>query len=389
MFILRWLISRTFRQAVDFRRQVRRYAKAQEDILTEEQIKALDDACNEITKVLDTTTDKKLINEALDQFEKTANKNIRPYPNSSMRENIDVILVAVTVAFAVRTFFLQPFKIPTGSMQPTLYGITFENLKETGGEIPTGFAKFVDRVFYGNKYVHVVAEEPGYLEQQSAPQRKFLLFKKQVLTVGGRDYDVWETHNDLLKEAGLDGTTRFEKGDDIIKVRIKSGDHLFVNRFTYNWRPPTRGEIIVFKTEGIEGLQQDQFYIKRLVGLPGEELSIGDDLHTRINGERLNAATEHFEYVYSYDLDHVEDNVYLGHVNGNVGSNIGKPYLSPLLYSGKDSYQIKEGHFMVLGDNTRNSLDSRAWGDFTRTNVIGQSAFVYWPISERFGWSHR
>ena len=52
-----------------------------------------------------------------------------------------------------------------------------------------------------------------------------------------------------------------------------------------------------------------------------------------------------------------------------------------------------------MGDNTLNSSDSRYWGDFERTKVIGKSAFVYWPIGgstfrgeerpSRFGWSHR
>ena len=44
---------------------------------------------------------------------------------------------------------------------------------------------------------------------------------------------------------------------------------------------------------------------------------------------------------------------------------------------------------MVMGDNTMNSLDSRAWGDFPATNVIGKSFFVYWPITDRFGWGNR
>jgi hypothetical protein len=50
---------------------------------------------------------------------------------------------------------------------------------------------------------------------------------------------------------------------------------------------------------------------------------------------------------------------------------------------------------MVMGDNTMNSLDSRAWGDFSEASVIGKSAFVYWPFLSqgqrpgRFGWSHR
>jgi len=43
----------------------------------------------------------------------------------------------------------------------------------------------------------------------------------------------------------------------------------------------------------------------------------------------------------------------------------------------------------VMGDNTMNSLDSRYWGDFPATSIIGKSFFVYWPITSRFGWENQ
>jgi len=55
----------------------------------------------------------------------------------------------------------------------------------------------------------------------------------------------------------------------------------------------------------------------------------------------------------------------------------------------KATRQIRPNHYLVLGDNTLNSYDGRAWGEFSRTNVIGKYCFVYWPISSRFGWSSR
>src|SRR5690606_16987788 len=50
-----------------------------------------------------------------------------PHRSPRIRENLEIIVVAIAVAMAFRTFFIQPFRIPTGSMQPTLFGITYES----------------------------------------------------------------------------------------------------------------------------------------------------------------------------------------------------------------------------------------------------------------------
>ena len=183
----------------------------------------------------------------------------------------------------------------------------------------------------------------------------------------------------------------FKKGDDIINVKEIVGDHLFVDRLTYNFRQPTRGEIIVFKTEEIAGLQQDQFYIKRLVGLGGEKISLGDDQHLRINGERLDASTPRFESIYSFEPKPIR-NHYFGHVNETVAKRIKLSGLAPNFPNEQTVYQIPPNDFMAMGDNTLNSYDSRGWGAFPQENVIGKSFFVYWPVSNhgesRFGWGH-
>ena len=58
-----------------------------------------------------------------EELQFAAEKWLKPYPNAAWRENVEVLLVALAVAMGIRTFFLQPFKIPTGSMQPTLFGV--------------------------------------------------------------------------------------------------------------------------------------------------------------------------------------------------------------------------------------------------------------------------
>ena len=68
---------------------------------------------------------------------------------------------------------------------------------------------------------------------------------------------------------------------------------------------------------------------------------------------------------------------------------VDRPELAAFFHNKPDGVSIPPGHYMVMGDNTLNSLDSRAWGYFAATNVIGKSFFVYWPISPRFGWGYR
>jgi signal peptidase I len=49
---------------------------------------------------------------------------------------------------------------------------------------------------------------------------------------------------------------------------------------------------------------------------------------------------------------------------------------------------VRPDYFFVMGDNTMNSLDSRYWGDFPQSKVLGKAFFIYWPINERFGWGY-
>ena len=137
-------------------------------------------------------------------------------------------------------------------------------------------------------------------------------------------------------------------------------------------------------------LPQDQFYIKRMVALGGEKVRIGNDRHLVINGQRLDANTPHFENVYSFDPNKPpRESTYSGHLNAVVAGQIGLSSLAPNFPNETTEVSISPNHYIVMGDNTVNSFDSRAWGDFPRDNVIGKSFFVYWPISDRFGWGQR
>jgi signal peptidase I len=394
---LRWLFSRQVRHATELARHVHRIAQAQRDQLSEQALAAVNAAVAELRRVLRAGADRATLSQTVNQLESTANAWLKPYPHASLRENVDVLLVAIAIAMAIRTFFFQPMKIPTGSMQPTLFGITHQNLiEDPSAHIPNRLKRFADYWLSGISYYHVVARESGELNAFEPPRMVLPFVKKQRFRVGSQWYTVWFPPENLPKLAELSYGQRFTKGEDIIKLRVISGDHLFVNRLTYNLRRPQRGEIIVFETQGIPLLQQGTHYIKRLVGLGGERIRIGDDRHVVINGKRLDASTPRFENIYSFDpASPPRESQYSGHVNGEILRHFTHPKVAAYFPNGAAEFVVRPNHYFVLGDNTMNSFDSRGWGDFPREKVIGKASFVYWPILSaqtpqgRFGWGYR
>ena len=417
--ILRWFISSDVRNAVAMRKHVRRLLSAQRDILAPPAIENIQRALADFTSALDSGAKGEALKKQMVGLEEAANKWLKPYPNASVRENVEVLLVALAVAMAIRTFFLQPFKIPTGSMQPTLFGVTSvpdfskvdfwksdrdEILRQWDQQaklrdaitIPTGWEHIKDW-FAGISYVHVVAQADGKIDQIS-PMRRFLILNlKQSIWIGGVEHVMWFPPDfgeaSIEKRAGFfrNPDHVFHKGDDVVRMKISAGDHLFVNRLTYNFRKAERGEIIVFETRGIEGLPQDQFYIKRMVVKPRERVSIGDDRHLVINGLRLDASTPHFENVYGFNpATPPHESQFSGHVNGSVAQQFGLyPGLAPLFPDAQTVFNNDGDAYMVMGDNTCNSSDSRTWGTLPARNVIGKSCFVYWPLTSRFGWGNQ
>ncbi|HTI71249.1 MAG TPA: signal peptidase I [Candidatus Limnocylindria bacterium] len=408
--LFRSLFSRTVRKAGQVIEAAEKILNHQRDELPEKNLAEIEQGIATLKELRRTGTIEQ-IKAGMDRLDETAQKWFKVYPNASTRENIEGFFTMAVLLFAFRQFFAQPMEIPTGSAQPTFWGITGHDLRgKPDVKIPTGLEAVWDRWIKGDRYIHVVARADGAIT--AAPKKatalnlgNFHLFEHQLLTLSpvGPDglpipsteetYDIpistenFFVHMGLVDESlGQIKKAFFKKGEDIIKVKVSTGDRLFVNCLTYNFRRPHRGETVVFKSSGIPGITQGTHYIKRLIAMDGEEVRIGDDRHVYINGRKLDSSTPGFENVYSFDpkTPPVADH-YSGHVNQKVWIATNGRSGAKLFPDGDSVFKVKPHHFLCFGDNTMNSNDGRDWGDFPEEKVIGKSLFVFWPFTERWG----
>jgi signal peptidase I len=144
---------------------------------------------------------------------------------------------------------------------------------------------------------------------------------------------------------------------------VSKGDMILVEGFTFLLRKPGRGDIIAFKTEGIERIARppgvkSQIYLKRIAGLPGETLQISGG-QVYVNGIptpiRNQAGVIRFTHLQMS----------------------GSGWLS----SPEETVTVPEGMYFVLGDNSPDSADSRAWGFVPAGNVLGKTAVRFGPLN--------
>ena len=397
--LIRWFFSKTVRRAVELRRHAARLLHEQRDLLSPEAAEAMTQSIGALERGIRAGDSSPQLEEEMNRLVAAAEQWLKPFASATIRENVKEFLVAGTVIIGFTTFFLQLTKIPTGSMQPTLYGITYEDLRHRPEvPIPSRLARLAEYWFHGDAYFELIATSDCQLKQIEPPRTVFPFVKRQRFLLGNEWRELWFVPDDIAPRIDLKENQFFRQGEPIIRVKVASGDHLLVDRLTYNFRRPQRGEIIVFKTDGIPRLDaleiaRGQLYIKRMVAMSGERARIGNDQHLVVDGHRLDAAIPHFENVYTFDptLDptHPGSNRYFGHVNESTAHRWDRQFQFQFFQDEKSELLVPLHHYLALGDNTLNSLDSRAWGALPQENVIGRHWFVYWPITARFGWGQR
>ena len=127
-----------------------------------------------------------------------------------------------------------------------------------------------------------------------------------------------------------------------------TNDYLIVDKLSYSFSNPKRGDIIVFKYPNDTSVN----YVKRVIGLPGDTIKVADG-HVTVNGHQLQES-----------------------------------YLAPLvatqMLNGRSQadYTVPNDSFFVLGDNRPNSSDSREWGFMPKTDLIGRVAVELLPVDQ-------
>ena len=168
---------------------------------------------------------------------------------------------------------------------------------------------------------------------------------------------------------------------------LYDGDFILVNKFTYGLRlpvtntlffplgEPQRGDVIVFRFPADPSIA----YIKRVVGLPGDELEYRNK-QLYINGEiaaqqALPPLPERPGYAQRQEQ--------LGEINHTIQiaenriSGAYYPGLQPLRHPGDWRFTVLEGSYFAMGDNRDNSSDSRVWGIVPEENLIGKAFFIW------------
>jgi signal peptidase I len=381
----------------------KKFVDYKRDLLTADRLAEIESRRSDLLNALK-TKDRAKVDEASKQLRVTCDNALRIKPQGWFEENVEVMFVAIVIALGLRAYYLQPFRIPTGSMQPTLNGIVGEPLKkEDWPSFPVRIAEFALK---GRSYVHLVNDKDrrvavGTIYTQDGlkvggdvrDRMRWRFFSKSQLhsldskpmwlpSPSGQAYEIGLEH--AFREAMGNGGI-LKKDQTLMEGFIDTGDLVLVNKFSYHFRKPKRGEVFVFDTLGIKGIMEHSgpqgggsHYIKRLVGVPGDKLSIRTP-YLMVDGKisQEPGIQRVIEGKPPFGDKHK------GYVLADA-SGSHRRYLT----SEDDVLSLKgEGakpgfrEYAAMGDNTGNSLDSRYWGTVKEYNLVGPALFSLWPFT--------
>ena len=135
-----------------------------------------------------------------------------------------------------------------------------------------------------------------------------------------------------------------------METTLSNGDYLFVDKISYRFRDPERFDIIIFPFQ----YEEDVYFIKRIIGLPGETVQIDEGGNIYIDGEML-------------------------------AESYGREVISPdTIGRAAEPIMLGADEYFVMGDNRNNSKDSRMEivGNIHREDIIGRAWVRIWPLDK-------
>lgn len=194
--------------------------------------------------------------------------------------------------------------------------------------------------------------------KNNPPWKNFLLFFADILLNAAIIITIVFTIRHFL-------VTPFQVSGESMLDTLHDKEYIIVNKLDYRFNEPERGDPIVF----VPPTHSDQYYVKRIIGIPGDTIIIE-------NGKvKIQNAED--------PAGHYLDEPYL---NKNNQGNTFLPNSSM-----NETFQVPEGYYFVLGDNRENSTDSRRWRDpytnepipyISKEKISGKVWVVLWPLNE-------
>ena len=367
------------------------------------------------------------------------------YPVTATTDYTEMVVMAAIVAGSIRSFFLQPFKIPTNSMWPTYNGMTAE-VRSPEGEEPGLPVRVFKKLTQWTSTVVIPAESSGEIALPIAMSRgergrvEYMLrprsrvedsglfgtgiwkgpadrYEIQVgaamqsivvpadfsfetvllrtffpeeakLPLPRQDHDRWQVVFASAEREGRIKSGPFGPvivvprkavaGKTLFNFDILTGDMLFVDRMSYNFVDPSRGDTFVFRTNNIRGLDDQygqpsqNYFVKRLAGVPGQKLRVGEKGELFVDGKVVTSPEP-----MVLNSQRAMDKGYYGYLPEAGGDR----YAIPL----QQDYTVTAGHYFAMGDNSSNSYDSRGWGEVPAQDVVGKPLFILHPFTKHWG----